>query len=60
LLTAPIPAQRFQMVAWKRPQILESVRCVQHHELALRDTSKAPESARRKTPKQGLRFSIPE
>jgi hypothetical protein len=60
VLTTPVSAQSLQVVAWKRPQVLESVRRVQHHELALRDASDAPESARRKALKQGLRLSIPE
>ena len=60
MLTTPIPTQRLQVVAWKRPQILESVGCVQHHELALCHASNVPESTRRKTLEEGFRISIPE
>jgi len=60
VLPAPIRTERLQVVAWKRPQVLEPVRRVQHHELALRDASNAPKSPRRKTPEQGCRVSIPE
>jgi len=60
VLPTPIPTESFEMVARERAEVVESLRRVQLHELALSDAGNAPKPTRRTTLEQRLGVPVPE
>jgi hypothetical protein len=60
VLPTPISSERLEVVARERTQIVEALRSVKLHQLALGDTANALKSPRRVTLEQGLCVPIPE
>jgi hypothetical protein len=60
VLPPPIAGKSLKVIAWKRAQVVESLRCVKLCELALCDPGDAPKPARRISLEQCLGVSVPE
>jgi hypothetical protein len=60
VLPTPITAQRLEVVAGKRAEVVESLRRVQLHQLALSDPGNAPKPPCRMALKERFGVSIPE
>ena len=60
VLPTPISSESLEVVARKRPQIVESLRCVELHQLALNDPGNTSKAPRRMTLEQRLGVSVPK
>jgi hypothetical protein len=60
VLPTPISTESLEVIARERAQIVESLRRMQLHELALSDAGNAPTPARRIAMEERLGVSIPE
>jgi hypothetical protein len=60
VLPTSVSAERLEVVARERAQVVQSLCCVQLHQLALSDTGDTPKPPRRMTLEQRLSVSIPE